>query len=125
MSRRPRSKLLVTQRALQDIQAISDYSTEHWGKRTADKYLDEIQAGLERLKVHPDLLKPETNFHPALTFYRINKHLLVCDSRPESIVLLTVIHASMDITSQLAELQPTLAAEVEMLHRTLRGQKSK
>ena len=125
MSRRSSPKLLLTQRALQDIRAIVDYSTEHWGKRIADKYLNEIEAGLERLKAHPDLLKPEPDLHPALSFYRVNKHLLVCDSQPESIVLLTVAHANMDIPARLAELQPTLATEVELLHRRLRAKKPK
>ena len=123
MSRRSHSKLLVTQRALRDLQAIFDYSTERWGKRTADKYLDDIEAALERLKAQPDLLKPEPDLHPALAFYRINKHLLVCDARPESIVLLTVAHVSMDIPARLAELQPTLVAEVELLHRRVRTKK--
>lgn len=125
MSRRSHSKLLVTQRALRDLQAIFSYSTERWGKRTADKYLDDIEAALERLKAQPDLLKPEPDLHPALAFYRINKHLLICDARPESIVLLTVAHVSMDIPARLAELQPTLATEVELLHRRVRTKKPK
>lgn len=122
MSRRAPSKLLLTQRALADIQGIYDYSVEQWGKRTAEKYLDEIEAGLDRVKAEPSLLRPEPDLHAALTFYRVNKHLLVCDMQPGSIILLTVVHASRDIPSRLAELQPTLAAEVELLHRRLRDE---
>lgn len=121
MSRRVTPKLLLTQHALQDVQAIFDYSVEHWGKRSAEKYLDEIEAGLERLKSQPSLLRTEPDLHAALRFYRVNKHLLVCDVSSESIVVLTVIHASMDIPTRLAELQPMLAAEVELLHRRLRA----
>ena len=95
------------------------------GKQTAEKYIDGIEAGLERLKEHPDLLKPEPDFHSALMFYRVNKHLLVCDAQPKSIVMLTVIHSTMDIPSRLAELQPTLAAEIEILHRKLQARRSK
>jgi plasmid stabilization system protein ParE len=116
VSRRPTTKLLLTQRALRDVQAIFDYSSEHWGKKAADKYLDEIESGLERLKAQPSLLKPQRDFHPALMFYRVNRHLLVCDALPGSIVVLTMVHASMDIPARLAELQPTLIAEVELLH---------
>lgn len=121
MSRRAPSKLLLTRRALQDIQGIFDYSVERWGKRVAEKYLDDIESGLDRVKTQPALLRPEPDFHEALTFYRVNKHLLVCDARPESIVVLTVVHASLDIPARLAELQPTLAGEVELLHRRLRA----
>lgn len=116
--------LHLTQRALRDIEAIHEYSIERWGKRTADSYVDDIESALERLKENPDLLRPEPEFHSALRFYRVNKHLLVCDVQPESAVVLTVIHSSMDIPSRLAELQPTLAAEVEILHRKLRAGRS-
>jgi toxin ParE1/3/4 len=121
VSRRTSSKLLLTRRALRDIQGISDYSTERWGKRIAGRYLDEIEAGLERLKLNPGLSKPEPDFHPALTFYRVKKHLLVCDARPESIVVLTIVHSGMDIPARLAELEPALIAEVELLHHKLRA----
>lgn len=120
MSRRVTLKLLLTQHALQDIQAIYEFSVEHWGKRAAEKYLDEIEAGLERVKSQPSLLRTEPELHAALTFYRVKKHLLVCDVSSESIVVLTIVHASMDIPKRLVELQPTLAAEVELLRRRLR-----
>jgi toxin ParE1/3/4 len=121
VSRRTTSKLLLTQRALQDIQGIFEYFAERWGKRAAEKYLNDIESGLDRVKAQPDILRPEPDLHAALTFYRVNKHLLVCDMQPESIVVLTVVHASMDIPTRLAELQPTLASEVELLHRRLRA----
>jgi toxin ParE1/3/4 len=99
---------------------VLEYSTEQWGKKTAEKYLDDLEAGLERIRQQPDLLQPLPDLHPSLTFYRVNKHLFACDRQPESIIVLTVIHGSMDIPNRLAELQPTLAAEVELLHNKLR-----
>ena len=50
----------------------------------------------------------------------MNKHLLVCDRQSRVVFLLTVIHASRDIPSRLAEIAPTLAAEAELLHKQLR-----
>ena len=119
MSHRSISGVLLTQRALRDFQRILDFSTQQWGKRIAEEYVNELSAGLDRLKNNPELLRPEPELHPVLKFYRVNKHLFICDVKSKSVVVLTVIHASMDIPSRLAELQPTLAAEVEMLHRKL------
>jgi toxin ParE1/3/4 len=121
VSRKSASKLELTQRALRDIREIYDYSIERWGKRTADKYLRDIEEALARLKGHSSLLRPEADFHPALRFHRVNKHLLICDVGQDSIVVLALLHTSMDIPSRLAELQPTLAAEVEILHKKLRA----
>lgn len=125
MSARPRSGLLLTHRALRDLQGVLAYSTEQWGKTVAEQYIDALEAGLERLREQPDLLRPEPDLHPALRFYRVNRHLFVCDARPGAIVVLTVIHSSMDIPSRLGELQPSLAAEVEILHRRLHGSRSR
>ncbi len=117
----PRSaaRLLLTERAIHDIAEIDDYSVSQWGKPAAAKYLAQLEQALVRLQEKPALLRPEPDFHPHLRFYRVNQHLLVCDKQPNSIVLLTVIHANHDIPSRLAEMAPTLATEVELLHRQL------
>lgn len=118
-------KLLIAERALQDIAGIEEYSIIQWGKRTATKYISDIEAALVRMQANPELLRPEEGFHPALSFYRVNKHLLLCDVQPKAIFLLTVIHASRDIPSRLAELAPTLAAEVELLHERLKRERKR
>jgi toxin ParE1/3/4 len=120
VTRKSKANLLLTQRALSDLAGVLEYSTEQWGKKTAEKYLEDLEAGLERIRQQPDLLQPLPDLHPSLAFYRVNKHLFACDSRVGSIVVLTVIHGSMDIPNRLAELQPTLAAEVELLRDKLR-----
>ena len=125
MSRPPRSQLLLTERALRDIEEIYQYSADRWGKRTADKYVDELEAALERLKSHPELLQPQPDLHPALAFYLVNKHLVVCDRQEKAVVVLTVIHTSMDIPCHLATLQPTLPVEVEILHSQLAERRTK
>jgi toxin ParE1/3/4 len=114
-----KAKLHLTQRALRDIEEIEAYSIAEWGRRTASKYIADIEAGLSRVQEQPDLLRPEEDFHPDLRFYRVNKHLLVCDVQPRAIIVLTVIHTSRDIPARLSEMEPTLAAEVELLRRKL------
>ncbi len=113
------TKLLLTDRAVRDLAEIEAYSRAQWGKQTAVKYIGDLEAALLRLREDPSLLRPETDLHADLCFYRVNKHLLVCDVHPQAVFLLTVIHASRDIPSRLAEMQPTLAAEVELLHNRL------
>lgn len=118
-------KVLLTERALSDLREIETYSIQEWGRRTADKYLADIEAALSRIKEKPDLLRSEPGLHPQLTFYRVNKHLLVCDADSGAVLVLTVIHASRDIPSRLAELQPSLTAEVELLRSKLPRGKSR
>jgi plasmid stabilization system protein ParE len=122
-TRKRRAQLLITERALRDITDIEKDSISRWGKRVTARYIADIEEALLRLKDRPDLAHPEMDLHSALRFYRVNKHLLVCDVEADAVLLLTVIHASRDITSRLAEMEPTLAAEVEMLHAKLKQAK--
>ncbi len=123
--RRSGVSIRLTDRALRDIGEIETYSIAEWGRRVASRYLSDIEAALLRLAESPALLRPVPELHPELGFYRVNKHLLVGDRQSDSIVVLTVISAARDIPSRLAELEPGLVAEVELLHRHLRKQRRK
>lgn len=118
-----RVELLLTDRALGDLRDIERFSIENWGKRTADKYLADIELALQRVWENPDLLLQHPDVSADLRFHRVNKHWLVCDVRPDAIVVLTVIHGSMDLPNRLAVLQPTLSSEIELLHAKLRPRK--
>ena len=125
MSKRKSGKtpILISDRAIRDILAIEEYSIETWGKRVANRYLADLEAALERLAKHPEILREEPELHMALRFHRVNKHLLVCDVQDDAIFVLTVLHASTDIPSRLSELEPTIKLEVELLHRKLQQAK--
>ena len=111
----------LTNRALRDIADIETYSIEQFGNRAADQYLSTLEAGIRRIALQPDLLRAEEPFHETLRFYRIEKHLLVCETGVAGkIIILTVLHASMDIPSRLAELEPNLVLEAELLLKQLR-----
>lgn len=74
---------------------------------------------MSRIASDGSLLQPLPDVSPAVQYYRINKHLIVCDVADRSAVVLAVLHVSMDFPTRLAELQPTLSNEVELLHRQL------
>jgi plasmid stabilization system protein ParE len=109
--------VLLTQRALRDFADIEAYSIEQFGKRTANRYLSDLEAGLERIRDNPQLLRSEKGFHASLRFYSVNKHVFVCDVLSYAIFVLTVLHGSTDIPGRLHELAPTLSMEAELLHR--------
>ena len=115
-AKKTRSDLLLTERALRDSADIERCSVAQWGKTTAAKCISDIEAALTLLQENSALLRTEEELHPELRFYRVNKHVLVCDVQQDTIFLLTVIHASRDIPSRLAEMQPSLMMESELLH---------
>ncbi len=113
--------LHLTGRALEDINAIAAWSVENFGQKIADEYIGKFEAALTRILENPKLLRSQPKFHPTLQFYRMERHLLVCETAIEQrIIVLTVVHESMDILSRLAEWEPTLQAEVVILLEKLK-----
>lgn len=116
----------LTERTLHDINAIETYSLKQFGKRVTDRYIKNFEAAFQRIATDPDLLREEPPFHSSLRFYRIEKHILVCETGIAGrIIILTVLHGSMDIPSRLAELEANLTLELEMLLQQLRISKKK
>jgi toxin ParE1/3/4 len=110
----------LTHRALRDIAGIESYSIEKFGERVAEQYIGKLEAGIGRIASNAELLREESLFHKSLKFYRIEQHLLVCETGIEGrMIILTVLHANMDIPSRLAELEPSLTIEAEMLLKQL------
>ncbi|HEY4260880.1 MAG TPA: hypothetical protein VGM98_12000 [Schlesneria sp.] len=50
----------------------------------------------------------------------MNKHFLVCDYHSETVIVLTVVHTSMDLPSRLQELEPRLMVESHLSQVKLR-----
>lgn len=111
----------LTERSLRDIAEIEAYSMQKFGKRTATQYIAKFEAAISRIAENPELLCDEPPFHSSLKFYRVEKHLFVCETGIDNrIIILTVLQGSMDIPSRLAELEVNLSVEAEMLHQQLR-----
>lgn len=108
----------ISRRAAKDIEQIRGFSAEHWGQRVAEEYLDEIEQALKRLRANPGLLRTKPDFSRNLRFYRVRRHYLVCALVEGNIYLLAVKHGSLDLPHRLAELEPSLCEETELLHKT-------
>jgi plasmid stabilization system protein ParE len=111
----------LTWRAIENIREIERYSIEHWGRRAANSYIEAIADALDRLRDKPEILRLEPDIFPGLYFYRVNKHFLVCDFHDAAVIVLTVVHTSMDLPTRLQELEPRLLAESQILQARLRS----
>jgi len=121
--KRSRSKvrLALTRRAIEDLRQIERHSVKEWGRKVADKYLDDVTAALDRISQSPQLLQDNRVGIPGLSFYRIRRHVLVCDYRDNSVIVLTVIPTSMDLPARLLELESRLLTETQILRARLYG----
>lgn len=107
----------LTDRAFEDLEEIEKYSIKHFGEKVADKYLDDIESGLILLSENSGLLQDIEGFSGRLKYYRIRDHFLICSELKAFVFVLTIKHVTMDIIKLLAELEPALILESELLLR--------
>jgi toxin ParE1/3/4 len=109
--------LLISRRAAADIDEIRQFSVGRWGLRVAEEYVDGIEEALNRLRENPSLLRVKRDFSNHSLFYRVARHFLVCSVIEDNVYLVTVKHGSLDLPNRLAELEPTLKEETDLLHK--------
>ena len=109
----------LSRRAIRDLKGIDQYSVERWGKTVAATYMDSIEQGLNRLRESPGLLRAKGGISPHFSLYRVREHFLVCTMNAKRVYVLTIKHGSMDLPRRLAELEPHLLKEAELLQRAL------
>ena len=108
-------KVHLTRRALFEIEEIDLYSIDKWGDNVATQYLADLYAGAARLGENPNLLKEQPETSLRLRFYRVREHVLVCDVIGDDIFVLALRAAVMDLPNRIAELEPQLVHEAEIM----------
>ena len=106
----------ITERALQEVGDIEQYSIEEWGLQVSNDYIDSIEQALQRIAQSPRLLLTRPELSKKLKFYPVRSHILVFTVINKVIYFVTIKHGSMDLLNRIAELEPTLAHEVALLH---------
>ena len=81
----------LTQRALRDVKAIDRYSARVFGDRKADQYIADIQDAIAVISENPGLLQTLPEVSKRLSFYRVQRHRLVCVEYPKRIYVSMIL----------------------------------
>lgn len=112
-------KLLLTERALDDLQNVYEYSIEQWGEKVALHYIQGIEECFLLLQNNVGLLKVNKKISSRFIAYPVQKHILICDIINDTVCILTVRHSSMNLMERIKKLQPTLDEEAKALFRRI------
>ena len=83
-------------KAEQDLIDIWVYTYERWGEAQADRYLDELDAGLRTLRRFPEMGADYSHVRTGYRRYSINHHRIFYRLTERSIEIVRVLHESMD-----------------------------
>ena len=87
--------------AREDLIGIWRYTYEEWGEQQADRYLDELEAGIAKLQNHPRLGRARDEIRQGYRSLAINQHVVFYTVEGDVIRIIRVLHARMDPESHL------------------------
>lgn len=105
---------------MDDLHDIDEYSSRTFGRKTADRYLDNVQSAFTRLAEHPGILRSIEAASKFFRFYPVGKHYLICTRIKDVVLVLAIRHSQMDIRERLLVLEPILEREAALLYETVK-----
>ena len=118
MAKARKSNVFLSERAIADLLEIEAFSTEKWGKATADRYLNAFDNFFALVEAQPGILLSIPVIERLLT-HSVEKHVVVCTLWNDDVLVLTIVHSSRELITHVDRLLPTLKSEVELLKKRL------
>lgn len=84
-----------------DLIGIWGYTFEEWDAVQADKYLDELADGIERLADNPEMGERRDYVREGYRVLLVNSHAVYYTVTPAAIQVVRVLHGNMDPASYL------------------------
>ena len=94
-------KYRLSERADSDLKEIYKYSCLTHGEARADRYYEGLTARLEFLADAPLIARERHDLNPPVRIHPHGRHLIVYQAQDAHILIVRVLHQSMDIEGQL------------------------
>ena len=98
------AKYELTNKAVEDLAGIWEYTVEKWSEEQADKYYNLLLANCQNIADDPALGKNYEGIKSDLFGLKINQHIIFYRKRSNRPIEITrILHGRMDIKSRLSE----------------------
>jgi toxin ParE1/3/4 len=98
------AKVILRQKAIDDLNDIWDYTFEKWSEKQADKYYAIIKLACNAIGENPDIGKEYDGISTNLLGLKSGKHILfyqvISDERIE---VIRILHEQIDFKNRIAE----------------------
>ena len=94
----------LTNKAVEDLSKIWDYTFEVWSERQADKYYESLISNCQEIADNPNLGKNYDGITQNLLGIKTNRHIIFYRTLNENYVEITrIIHERMDLKKRITE----------------------
>lgn len=95
---------ILTNKALEDLSRIWDYTFENWSEEQADKYYYLILESCQELGDKGAVGKKYPEIHPDILGYKTGQHIIFYrPTKGGKIEIARILHSRMDLKSRLDE----------------------
>ena len=94
----------LTNKAVEDLTRIWDYTFDKWSEQQADKYYEVLLEGCQDIANNPDLGRNYTSVKNELFGLKINRHIIFYrkfNDKPTEIT--RILHERMDLKNRMTE----------------------
>jgi len=94
----------LTNKAVEDLSKIWDYTFEVWSEKQADKYFDSLISNCQEIADNPDLGKNYEGISKQLLGLKTNRHIIFYRTLEQDYVEITrILHERMDLKKKITE----------------------
>jgi len=94
----------MTNKAVEDLSKIWDYTFEVWSEQQADKYYNGLISDCQEIAENPDLGKNYEGISKQLLGIKANRHIIFYRTLNENYVEITrILHERMDLKKRITE----------------------
>ena len=94
----------LTNKAVEDLSKIWDYTFEAWSERQADKYYESLISNCQEIADNPNLGKNYDGITQNLLGIKTNRHIIFYRTLSENYVEITrILHERMDLKKRITE----------------------
>ncbi len=94
----------LTNKAVEDLSKIWDYTFEVWSEKQADKYYAGLISNCEEIAENPDLGKNYEEISKQLLGIKANRHIIFYRTlNPDYVEITRILHERMDLKKRITE----------------------
>jgi toxin ParE1/3/4 len=98
------AKYVLSNKAVEDLSEIWEYTYETWSEGQADKYYDLLTNSFGEIVQNPELGKSYTEIDSAIWGLRVGKHIVFYRVvKSGDIEIVRILHQRMDLKSRMDE----------------------
>jgi toxin ParE1/3/4 len=96
-------KLILSRRARQDMDAISAYTLENWGKTQLLDYVGGLLDSFDKIAENPNIGGKVQTAPPQFLRYSYRAHFIFYTCRDDDLHIIRILHQNMDIARHLGQ----------------------